>query len=70
MARVDISRIRKDEIIQVATRLVAMKGWQNTTLADIAREANVSLGVITYHFAGKDEIIRTVMENTLSNSIN
>ena len=57
MARLDIRKIRKDEILEVATRLVARKGWQNTTLADIAREANVSLGVITYHFSNKDEIM-------------
>lgn len=69
MARLDIRKIRKDEIIQVATRLVSRKGWQNTTLADIAGEANVSLGVITYHFANKDEIIRSVMEKYVGENL-
>jgi AcrR family transcriptional regulator len=58
MGRVDIRKIRKDEIVLVARKLVARKGWQNTTLADIAREAGVSLGVITYHFTNKDDQYR------------
>ena len=69
VARVDISRIRKDEVMRVATKLVARKGWQNTTLADIAREAGVSLGVITYHFSSKDEIIRGVMERYVGENL-
>ena len=69
MARLDIRKIRKDEITQVATRLVSQKGWQNTTLADIAEAANVSLGVITYHFSGKDEIIRSVMEKYVGENL-
>jgi AcrR family transcriptional regulator len=69
VARLNIRKIRKDEIIEVATRLVARKGWQNTTLADIASEANISLGVITYHFSSKDEIIRGVMENYVGENL-
>jgi AcrR family transcriptional regulator len=69
MARLNIQKIRKDEVVRVATRLVARKGWQNTTLADIAREAKVSLGVITYHFSGKDEIIRSVMEKYVGENL-
>jgi len=69
VARLDIRKIRKDEITQVATRLVSRKGWQNTTLADIAAEADVSLGVITYHFSGKDEIIRSVMERYVGENL-
>ena len=69
MARVDIRKIRKDEIIQVATKLVARQGWQNTTLADIAKEAGMSLGVITYHFTSKDELIRNVMETYVGQNL-
>ncbi len=69
MARLDIRTMRKDEIIEVASRLVAKKGWQNTTLADIAKEADISLGVITYHFSGKDEIIRSVMEKYVGENL-
>jgi TetR/AcrR family fatty acid metabolism transcriptional regulator len=69
MGRVDIRKIRKDEIVLVAGKLVARKGWQNTTLADIAREAGVSLGVITYHFTNKDELINTVMEKYVGENL-
>ncbi len=69
MARLDIRTMRKDEIIEVASKLVAKRGWQNTTLADIAREADISLGVITYHFSGKDEIIRSVMEKYVGENL-
>jgi len=69
MARVDVRKIRKEEIVQVATKLVSEKGWQNTTLADIAKEADMSLGVITYHFSSKDEIIRSVMEKYVGENL-
>ncbi len=69
MARVDVRKIRKEEIVQVATKLVSEKGWQNTTLADIAKEADMSLGVITYHFSSKDEIIRSVMERYVGENL-
>ncbi len=69
MPKLDIHKIRKDEIVQVASALVAKKGWQNTKLTDIAKEADVSLGVITYHFSSKDEIIRTVMEKYVGDNL-
>jgi len=33
------------------------RGFANTTLNDIAKEAGVSTGVITYHFRNKDDLI-------------
>jgi AcrR family transcriptional regulator len=62
MARVDIHAIRREQIIAVAERLIAHKGWAGTTFADICKEAGISNGVLTYHFKDKDEILYAVLE--------
>lgn len=52
-----IEDARRKQIIDTAIQTVARQGFSNTTLADIARAAGVSTGVITYHFHGKDDLI-------------
>lgn len=39
---------------------MAEVGYANTSFARIAAQAGISKGVITYHFSGKDEILRLV----------
>lgn len=52
-----IEEARRKQIIDTTIQAVARQGFGNTTLADIARAAGVSTGVITYHFHGKDDLI-------------
>ena len=44
-------------ILQAATRLIRVKGWRNTTIRDICREAGVSVGAFYHHFASKQELM-------------
>jgi AcrR family transcriptional regulator len=62
MARVDVRAIRRDQIVDAAERLVAEKGWPETTLADLCREADVSNGTLTHSFRSKDEILVALWE--------
>lgn len=66
MNRVDVQPHRRQQIISAAQRLLARKGWAATTFADICKEANVSNGVLTYHFKDKDDILFAVLERTSS----
>ena len=52
-----IEEVRRRQIVDTAIRTIASRGFANTTLNDIAEEAGVSTGVITYHFRNKDDLI-------------
>ena len=64
-ARPDHSSERRDQIIAIATRLIASRGYAATTVRDIADEAGILSGSLYHHFASKEavleEILRTFM---------
>ncbi len=51
----------KKKIIDTALRLFSDKGYFNTSLQDIRKEANVSIGGIYHHFKNKEEIASAFM---------
>ena len=46
-----------DRMVDAALGLAATQGWRDTTLADIAEAAGVSLGDLRRHVGGKTEIL-------------
>lgn len=52
---------RRTQIIAAARARAADAGLARTSLRDIAAAAGVSLGTVTYHFAGIDEILSAVV---------
>lgn len=58
-------KFRKDEILTASWKCFAEKGYQGTTMNDIARELNLSAGVIYNYFKNKDEILDALMELAL-----
>lgn len=44
---------------------VAELGFPRASVAEVARRAGVSKGVVTYHFAAKDDLIRAVIADVL-----
>jgi TetR/AcrR family transcriptional regulator, cholesterol catabolism regulator len=67
--RPDQGSERRDQIIAIATRLIASRGSSATTVRDIADEAGILSGSLYHHFASKEavleEILRTFMHDTL-----
>ena len=53
---------RRDELISIATRLIARNGSRGTTLADIAREADVAQATVVYHFRTKEGLLHAVLD--------
>lgn len=49
------------EILDAAARLLRSQGYKATTLRDIAEEVGIRAASIYYHFASKEEIASTVM---------
>lgn len=56
-----ITQARRAQLIQAAVRVLVARGYQGTSLASIAAEAGVAKGVISYHFANKDELMEQVV---------
>jgi len=51
---------KKDAIIEAATRLFAVKGFNETSTAEVAKEAGVAQGTLFYHFKTKEGIMLEV----------
>jgi TetR/AcrR family transcriptional regulator, fatty acid metabolism regulator protein len=56
---------RRDQLVQCAIDATFELGFQRASVAEIARRAGVSKGVVTYHFPAKDELISAVVEDVL-----
>jgi len=50
-------------IIEVSNDLFANQGYYNTSIRQIAKEANISLGLIRYHFDSKRELANIFWES-------
>src|SRR2546426_5727966 len=55
----------REKILSSATKLFAAHGYANTSLAQVAKEAQVSKALIFWHFANKDELFRTALKSSL-----
>ncbi|MGL6106479.1 TetR/AcrR family transcriptional regulator [Romboutsia sp.] len=55
----------KQNILICATKLIAKNGIKNTSLADIAKDVNISKGTLYYHYSSKDDIICDIADSHL-----
>lgn len=53
MPKVGMEPIRRLQIQRAAARVIARKGFQGTTLADVAKAAKVSTGMINHYYANR-----------------
>ncbi len=49
--------VRRKEILDAAEALFEEKGFQKTTISDIARAMNVAQGMLYYYFKSKEELL-------------
>lgn len=56
-----IEEARRAQIVQSAVEVIAEHGFARASLARIAEHAGISKGVISYHFAGKEELMEEVV---------
>jgi AcrR family transcriptional regulator len=57
---------RRAQIVTAAIDTIAERGYGQASLARIAERAGTSKGVVSYHFAGKDDLIREVVNEVLA----
>jgi len=58
---------KRQNIINAALKIFAVKGFANSKISDIAKEANVADGTIYIYFKKKDDIIISLFENKMGN---
>ena len=58
---------RKGEIITAAERVFAEKGFNSTTLDDIAGSAEFGKGTLYNYFKGKEEIYESIVDDVIAN---
>ncbi|WP_336213845.1 TetR/AcrR family transcriptional regulator [Nonomuraea sp. LPB2021202275-12-8] len=61
-----IEQARRAQIVRSAITTIAELGHARASFARIAERAGVSPALISYHFAGKDELIEQVLAEVLS----
>jgi AcrR family transcriptional regulator len=59
---------RREQILDVASRVFARKGLAGTRIADIAAEGEISQGLIFRYFASKEEVFAAVIEKALQSA--
>ena len=62
MATKEKDKSKHEKIIEGAIRVFAKKGFYNTKVSEIAREANVADGTIYLYFKNKDDILIILFE--------
>jgi AcrR family transcriptional regulator len=61
-----MEKVRTDKrlrLIEAANALISQHGFNQTTLADIARKSEVPLGNVYYYFKTKDELGSALIEH-------
>ncbi|MGW0246215.1 TetR/AcrR family transcriptional regulator [Nocardia goodfellowii] len=53
---------RKLRILAAAQEQLVRKGWRNTSLAQVAKQAGVSQAGLLHHFESKDQLLHAVLE--------
>jgi AcrR family transcriptional regulator len=73
MGKIIIMREKKDErisrIINAAIKVLAAKGYDNATIADIADAAGISRGLPHYYFKDKEDLVIKALEASTSEMI-
>ncbi len=53
---------RKNEILDAAEELFALKGYEETSTGDILNRVGIARGTLYYHFQSKEEILDALIE--------
>lgn len=59
-------RSTREAIIEAATRLMHVGGYQNTSLDDVLRESGVGKGNFYYHFRSKEDLGFAILDQLVS----
>src|ERR1044072_6615210 len=61
-----VQEYRVQSIQEAAMRVIARKGMNDATMADIAKEAGVAKGTIYLYFRDRDELVEKTLETAIT----
>ena len=64
-----VEAARRAQITECAIDAIAELGYANASLAKIAKRAGISTGVISYHFASKEDLIHAVVAHVFESAV-
>jgi AcrR family transcriptional regulator len=62
----EIHKPRRDEILDAATRLFAERGYDGTSMNDVAERVGMRKASLFYHFATKDALYEAVIDRVVA----
>jgi len=60
---------KRDAILRAAIETFAARGFFNAQVADVARTAGVAAGTVYLYFRGKDDLLISIFERTMTEAI-
>ena len=62
----NISKEKRERIINVATKEFALKGFENANINDIAKKAQISVGSLYKYFDNKQDLFLTIVNYNIA----
>jgi len=56
------ARETRQRLLEAASRVFARRGYGQATVEEIAGEAEISIGALYHHFAGKEDVFKAVLD--------
>lgn len=63
----EIINIRRSQLIKAAYQVLSKKGYHDFTIRDIAKEADLSTGLVHYYFKNKQDLLVSVLKEINDN---
>src|SRR6266850_2602965 len=60
---------KRDAILKAATTVFARRGYFQSQVADVAREAGVAAGTVYLYFRSKDDLLVSIFERTMRDGL-
>jgi AcrR family transcriptional regulator len=64
-SRIDIAKIRKEQIVEAAVAVIAEQGLHNLSLSEIENKVGMKRGQLTYYFRHKEDILLAVFDRVI-----
>jgi len=61
--------VRREQIISAAFELARARGLSAVTIRDVAKKAEVSTGLVLFHFTNEDRLVLALLDHVLATTI-
>ncbi|WP_219412431.1 TetR/AcrR family transcriptional regulator [Pseudonocardia nigra] len=69
MPRPNVETERREQILRSTCQVIAEMGFRAVRVADVAKQAGLSTGIVHYYFTSKRELVHAAFEQNFSRSV-